>query len=221
MKDISELYELQKQLDERIIKEKGLEGQDLLPNTVLALLVEIAETANNWRGFKHWSKDQEPRYEQKCHACRGEGGFILGDGPEDGEICLYCEGTGIEARPLLEEYVDCLHFFLSIARQKGWMDALYLHEEAIEDIRGSGFDGGITGAFLEMKYWLLRMHMENKPMESIEKNLGYSTKEFCFRNAWFVFIAIGMIGFGFTWEQMCEAYLAKNKVNHDRQENGY
>ncbi|MEV2911136.1 dUTP diphosphatase, partial [Paenibacillus larvae] len=78
--NIEKMFEMQKELDMRIIKEHGLEGQDLLPNTVLALQVEIAELANEWRGFKHWSNNREP-------------------------------GN------TLEEYVDCLHLFLSIARQ--------------------------------------------------------------------------------------------------------
>lgn len=35
--NLSELYEMQKVLDARIIEEKGLQGQDLLPNTVLRM----------------------------------------------------------------------------------------------------------------------------------------------------------------------------------------
>lgn len=206
MKDIEELYEMQKVLDARIMAEKGLEGKSLLPNTVLALQVEICELANEWRGFKHWSNDQEPRT-RKIRTTR----FDTELGAERGEVY----------NPLLEEYVDCLHFFLSIAHQKGWPDAIYVHEDAVVDLRDSGFDGGITGAFLEMQYWLLRMHMENKPMEAVEKHLPYSTKEFCFRSAFFIFVALGYVGFGFTWEQIVEAYEAKNKVNHDWQANGY
>lgn len=34
---IEKLYEMQKVLDARIIEEKGLQGQDLLPNTVLRM----------------------------------------------------------------------------------------------------------------------------------------------------------------------------------------
>lgn len=43
----------QEELDNHIIKKKGLEGQDLFPNTVLALQVELAEFANEGRWFKH------------------------------------------------------------------------------------------------------------------------------------------------------------------------
>ncbi len=35
--NLEKMFEMQKALDERIIKEKGLEGQDLLPNLILAL----------------------------------------------------------------------------------------------------------------------------------------------------------------------------------------
>ncbi|MFB6366866.1 dUTP diphosphatase [Paenibacillus elgii] len=89
---------MQKELDARFIKEKGLEGVDLLPNTVLALQVEIAELANEWRGFKYWSNDQEPRFN------------VLEVGGID------CSEEKLVNR-VLEEYADCLHFFLSIARQ--------------------------------------------------------------------------------------------------------
>lgn len=220
---LEELYEMQKVLDKRIIDQHNLHGQDLLPNTVLALQVEIAELASEWRGFKHWSNDREPRTYVRCMVCEGKK-EIYSRHHIDFIDCPHCEGTGrenYERNPLLEEYVDCLHFFLSIAHQRNWPESIYLYVEAIEDIRETGFDGGITGAFLEMEYWLLRSYMENKPMETVEKNLKYSTKEFCFRNAFFIFIALGIVGFGFSWELIAEAYLAKNRINHMRQENGY
>src|SRR5690625_439798 len=93
--NLEKLFQAQKELDDRIIKEKGLQGQDLLDKKILALLVELGELAQNWRGFKIWSEDQEPR-----------------------NYCMACEIPEVEAHdchnPLLEEYVDCLHFILSI-----------------------------------------------------------------------------------------------------------
>ena len=73
--NLQKMFEMQKALDDRIIKEKGLEGQDLLPNLILALQVELAECANEWRGFKHWSNDREPRtkIEHFCPTCEGTG----------------------------------------------------------------------------------------------------------------------------------------------------
>src|SRR5690625_2546043 len=110
--NLSKLFKIQKQLDERIVKEKGLEGQDLLDKKILALQVELGELAQNWRGFKYWSNDQDPRikdYKQmRCKWCNGSG--------DDGTgVCPDCRSSGDvykEYNPLLEEYVDCLHFIL-------------------------------------------------------------------------------------------------------------
>ena len=35
------------------------------------------------------------------------------------------------------------------------------------------------------------------------------------------FVGLGEIDLGFTWEQIETAYLDKNKINHERQENKY
>lgn len=224
--ELEELYDMQKELDAKIIKEKGLEGQDLLPNTVLALQVELGELANEWRGFKHWSKDQQPRGEMKvqCTVCHGEGTHgALGENLGYMEVdCANCdENCEVTINPLLEEYVDCLHFFLSIAVQNDWLEHLYIYEEAFEDSKREGLDGGTGGALREVFYWLSKMHMENDRDEKIEKTFGYSKKVSCFKSAWFVFIVLGLIGFGFTFDQVEEAYVAKNAVNHERQANGY
>jgi dimeric dUTPase (all-alpha-NTP-PPase superfamily) len=200
--NLEKMLQMQKDLDTRIIKEKGLEGKDLFHNTVVALQVEIGEFANEGRWFKHWSHNQEPR----TKAFKGP--FI------DAE-------DSTEYNPLLEEYVDCVHFYLSIAIQKGWTESLYIYEDAMEEISDSGLDGGLTGAFLEMNFFLVKCAVDKKPLEIIEKTLGISTQEFYFKNAWFIFLAIGLIGFGFTPQQIEQAYIEKNTVNHQRQEQGY
>lgn len=161
--NIETLYEMQKQLDERIIREKGLEGQDLLPNTVLALQVELGELANEWRGFKHWSNDREPRRER-----------------------------------MLEEYVDCLHFFLSIARQ------LDVPVEKLEHTDSSTVEMGIIAVFSGL-------------LSSVGAIRVY---EQVYYHAWDEFIALGK-RLGFSWGDVSAAYVAKNRVNHERQKNGY
>lgn len=118
---ITQLYDTQRELDNHILnKHEELKGQDNLGWKVLALQVELGECANEWRGFKKWSKNQEARNKDiKCHACDGKGHFTFEYNKELGHVydepCTYCEGTGIqEKNPLLVEYVDCLHFILSI-----------------------------------------------------------------------------------------------------------
>ncbi|MFC5528416.1 dUTP diphosphatase [Cohnella yongneupensis] len=157
---LEQLYEMQKSLDARIIKEKNLEGVDLLPNTVLALQVEIAELANEWRGFKHWSNDREPR------TTRFREQLVTND---DGEQYI----DQVPYNPLLEEYADCVSFFLQIARQKDLIEYMYVHEDAIEETREKGLDGGIGGALLECKYWLSKFYMETATDDKIEKVFGY------------------------------------------------
>src|SRR5699024_7096575 len=113
--DLNKLFKIQAKLDDRIVKEHGLEGQDLLNKKILALQVELGELAQNWRGFKFWKVNPKPitKLEHMCPACGATG--IITDEPEP-EECCECDGTGKlgESNPLLEEYVDCLHFILSI-----------------------------------------------------------------------------------------------------------
>src|SRR5690606_17442502 len=59
--NVATLFELQKPLREKIIKQHNLKNRSLLQNFVLALQVELGELANEWRGFKHWSVDRKMR----------------------------------------------------------------------------------------------------------------------------------------------------------------
>lgn len=69
--NLTKLFEMQRELDARIVKEKGLEGKDLLPQKILALQVELGECANEWRGFKFWSNRQTPKLYplEECSYC--------------------------------------------------------------------------------------------------------------------------------------------------------
>ncbi|PIC59081.1 hypothetical protein CSV80_00735 [Sporosarcina sp. P12(2017)] len=190
--NLTRLFEMQKVLDERIVKEKGLEGQDLLPQKILALQVELGELANEWRGFKFWSEDRKPRtqayshHEEKQH---GHNGFS--------SIAKY------ERNPLLEEYVDCLHFILSIGlelaaqeTEKWFVEAnvqVYKNRDTVEQ-------------FIYTNYHLNRMYLEDEYDDYDE--LVYT------------FLGLGEM-LGFTWEQIEQAYYSKNKINHERQATGY
>jgi dimeric dUTPase (all-alpha-NTP-PPase superfamily) len=197
--NLNRLYELQRELDQTIVKKKGLEGQHLLPMKILALQVELGELANEWRGFKFWSKNQAPRTEQwvKCWNCNG-GGIIIDPNWID-QHCTECHGRGQRnngKNPLLEEYVDCLHFILSIGLEIGIKSFIYL--------KPSHFEGeAITNMFIrvgEFTCLMIRIDVYNRLFE--------------------YFIDLGFM-LGFTWEQIEQAYIDKNEVNHQRQEQGY
>ncbi|MEK5278619.1 dUTP diphosphatase [Paenibacillus sp. FSL H7-0735] len=209
---LEKMYDMQKVLDTRIIKEKGLEGKDLLPNTVLALQVEIAELANEWRGFKHWSDHKEPKrgYEAliDCDGCNGKGFWF--DGPR--VKCSKCNETGKVLNPLLEEYVDCLHFFLSIARQLDLpADDLYVADDQLE------YDSAIVFTELLHNVGLI---MGDQFLLNPPKDVQRYRRDHL-RGALYIFYGLGEQRLGFSFEQIAEAYATKNQVNHDRQANGY
>lgn len=110
----------------------------------------------------------------------------------------------------LEEYVDSLHFFLSIANLQEWREHLRV---TIEENTGDyDFDNPkrvelVNATYLEMKHQLARVF-------TAESTLAFTA-------AWTNFLTLGIAGYGYTWKQISEAYLAKNKINHERQTNGY
>lgn len=166
--NFAKLYELQRQLDERIITERNLQGDDLLENTVLALQVELGECANEWRGFKHWSNDQEPRKEK-----------------------------------MLEEYIDCLHFYLSLARQLG--------------LNGKKF----TYPNYNEIHTLAKLFKDSMSIIGKIEDDDCADENIClFFESWQRFCRIGR-KLGYTFETLEAAYLTKNAINHERQANGY
>lgn len=210
--NLTKLFETQATLDEHIMQEHPeLKGQNNLDWKLLALQVELGECANEWRGFKKWSKDQEPRKEVVCHACKGEGGFREDAPPRDSfEPCLYCSATGIQARPLLEEYVDCLHFILSIGLELGANNWMKLSDYPMVNVSGD-----ITLQFLDVHSKTLKVVEEIIRMESAPAVIRD-----LYTRSFESFLHLGA-KLGFTWEQVEEAYYAKNKVNHERQNAGY
>lgn len=196
---LSKLFEMQRKLDERIMEEHPeLKGQNNLDWKILALQVELGECANEWRGFKKWSHDQEPRYEyaEPCFECGGKKPCI--------KICHRCDGEGIEYKkyPLLEEYVDCLHFILSIGLE---LEIPEIYGVEFENIY-CGDEPDITNQFLKVK----KLALLDIPYTHAGK----------WNELFIEFVCLGQM-LGFTWEQIEEAYLQKNAVNHQRQESGY
>lgn len=72
------LLKKQQELDDYIMRERWLTHEETIEQRKLAFAVELAELAQEWRGFKYWSDNQQP------------------------------------SDKMLEEYVDVLHFALSL-----------------------------------------------------------------------------------------------------------
>jgi dimeric dUTPase (all-alpha-NTP-PPase superfamily) len=209
--NLSKLFDLQRQLDEHIEREHPRqEGEDRLAKKILALMVELGELANEWRGFKFWSNDQEPRTEVKipCRFCSGAGkGYFCGNEyTGQKEQCIYCHGTGVEKiqNRLLEEYVDCLHFILSIG---------------LEIKYGTEYNPNPEINVFVSKATYKEKNVINQFNLVFELASAMSNDDYYFE-LFASFIHLGEM-LGFSWQEIEEAYLRKNVVNHQRQESGY
>ncbi|WP_435246675.1 dUTP diphosphatase [Streptomyces sp. NRRL F-5630] len=221
--NLEKMFKMQAELDRRIIREKGLEGQDLLPGLILALQVELAECANEWRGFKFWSNDQQPCTEKEieCSLCKGTGDMNYERIAEDAEgsggheyiKCEECNGEGTTGtkNPLLEEYVDCLHFILSIGNL-----TKYSKNNDINDLKRNTLEASGVKAFLELFKEITFFNEERK----VSKNTIGLTRIMIYERIFWRFNELG-IALGFTPEQIEAAYMEKNEVNHKRQQEGY
>ncbi|MGH2319368.1 dUTP diphosphatase [Planococcus sp. SE5232] len=205
---LTELFETQRLLDAEIErKHPRIPDEDRLEKRVLALLVELGECANEWRGFKFWSNRQTANtlYQTTCdpdaathHYCE--------DCKEDVankdtlKHFKKCEGVLYPLRaknPLLEEYVDCVHFALSIGLQLN----IPLNLEW-----GPYRKKTVTEQFKDLL---------QADWETYYPNVYHG---YC-RNMELL-IGLGEM-LGFTWEQIETAYMSKNVTNWKRQEEGY
>ena len=160
--NLQKLFEMQKELDAFIEKTQKID-HDVFKEKGLALMVELAELANETRCFKFWSTK----------------------GPSERDV-------------ILEEYVDSIHFILSLGLLKGFTSI----EEwpVVEEIRD------LTEIFLMTQNAIL-MFINNPTKE------GYLA----------IWQYYGVIAYnlGFSFNDVVRAYLEKNEENYKRQRSGY
>lgn len=159
---INELYEIQAELNDRIVKEHKLNDEDLKDDRFMALLVELGELANETRCFKYWS---------------------LKDASEKSII--------------IEEFSDVLHFLLTLGLQLDCPHLSFYQEET---------DKNLTELFLDM-------YNDINVIRVLES-------KFVFIRLYNTLMLIGK-SLGFSEEDIYNSYLAKNKLNHKRQDSGY
>jgi dimeric dUTPase (all-alpha-NTP-PPase superfamily) len=170
--------------------------------------VELGECANEWRGFKKWSHDQEPRTTLKCPKCNGKGYIVWFSGSfennslqQNTDVCEECGGIGEDkdVNPLLEEYVDALHLFLSIGLELGVNE---IEMNRFEEFKRKDITEQFLGVF-----------------SGVSSLSVYSGTFHVYDDVFSAFLALGE-SLGFSWEQIEEAYLQKNAINHARQDSG-
>ncbi|MFE3973169.1 MULTISPECIES: dUTP diphosphatase [unclassified Peribacillus] len=184
--NLTKLFDAQKELEK--VGLFNYRGPDRFDKLVLALLVELGECANEWRGFKFWSTDQKPR----TKALKNQ---------------VMMEEDKVYYNPLLEEYVDGLHFVLGIGleiAQKMDLDVSDYFEEINSDIeRGYHKEANITQQFNTLFHItsIVNLDFEYSDLFAYYYHLGEML--------------------GFADEQVEQAYFEKNKINHQRQSEGY
>lgn len=98
---------------------------------------------------------------------------------------------------ILEEYVDCLHFVLSIGLDKDYCDI---------NVKFRNEDSELTKQFLSLYI-------------DVNDFIVCSSKD-NYKTLFEDLLCIGL-KLGFTSEEIENAYYSKNKLNHLRQDNGY
>lgn len=160
--NLKKIFDMQRELDFRIVNGHGLQNEVLFSEKALALQVEIGELANETRCFKYWSNK----------------------GPSSKEV-------------ILEEYVDCLHFILSIGLDKNFDDIVPQINTAENKLTEQFLD-----LFIDVNDFLICSSMDH-----------YIT---LFED----FLSIGL-NLNFTEADIEQAYFKKNAINHERQNSGY
>lgn len=179
--NLQKLFEMQDGFDARVLTSKGFTREETFEFRILAFIDEVAECMKEWRVFKFWSNDREPRTEVPTGEIK-----ILSDGFEI-EICK---------NPLLEEYVDGLHFAISLC----------IDLEVKMTFPASIKCDDATEQFFEL--YSLAVELKKEPSED---KADYLLAHY---------LGLGEL-LGFALEEIEQAYIQKNEVNHQRQDNGY
>ena len=160
--NLTTLFTMQTGLDS-YIKENQEIGSDVFQEKGLALLVELAELANETRCFKFWSTK----------------------GPSDRSI-------------ILEEYVDSIHFLLSLGIEKGL--------DSLEEWPVAELQDDLTGLFIRT-FEAIHLFLLDPEMSK-------------YKQLW---VHYGKIadGLGFSYKEIMDAYVEKNDENYKRQQTGY
>ena len=192
--ELNKLFEMQKKLDAEIeLKHPVQPGENRMAKKLLALQTELGELSNEQRSWKFWSTDQEPRIKGQS--------FIH-------KVNQFTEEVRYR-NPLLEEYVDCIHFVLSIGNELNFKEYHLVGKYARE------------------------LHNTVDMFLFVNEQIALLSKTYRYRGdagpvALTVYYSMLLEAFlllgealGFSWEQIAEAYLAKNQVNWERQQNAY
>lgn len=164
--DLTELCAKQEVLDRNIFVENDIPWRSKIREKVRALKVEIGEAVNVWAGFKYWKKTR-PNWQDVDPEKRDE---------------------------LLEEYVDGIHFFLSLMND---LDMPTIHD------------------FIEIRKDVFEQ------LDSLEFHLTRADEPLSLMIAFAYYRGLAVL-WGFDWEEdVVPMYYRKWDINVERQNKGY
>lgn len=168
----------------------------------LTRLFEIQRKLDAEIEEKHPTYEGENRFRKRILALQVELGELANELPE---IFKFWSNKKNNYPKALEELVDCWHFVLSIGNHLEFnietdFEYTIIARTSAEDL------------FNDLFMWTSTMR-------------DYDNLEDCNHNTDFNYIyqLLKELGetIGFTWEEVVEAYMSKNKTNWERQANGY
>ncbi|MGG1480460.1 dUTP diphosphatase [Bacillus smithii] len=181
----------------------------------LAKLFEMQRKLDAHIEKEHPREPGEDRLAKKILALQVELGELANELPEVFKFWSHKKNNYERA---LKEYVDCLHFILSIGLEEvedsffGDVIQIYPHYDSkIVTIKENTVIKQFNSLFLEVGLLSDTTDDRAYDVQSIED---------AYANILGLFFGLGEI-LGFEWEEIEQAYLEKNKINHHRQEVGY
>lgn len=154
--NLEKMFQAQRPLREKIIKCNNLEGKDLIPNLILALLVELGELANCWRGFKHWSNNKEMQREKALEEYADCLSFALELGIELNfsyrqAPCLISKDVGSQITDLFYKASHMRFFYEEYGKGCGLADCL---DDLFCSLLGLGHLLGFSPSEIEQAYFV-------------------------------------------------------------------
>lgn len=107
---------------------------------------------------------------------------------------------------LLNEYVDAMDFFFLVAAIQQWTHLIPMTPEKIAEL-ANGRSTDLSKQYLAIKHLLYDAYFNHRQVS--------------YQHAWHVFLKLGLVDFGFSQDEIQAAFIAKNKVNEQRQADNY
>ena len=152
---------------------------------------------------KHPTQPGEDRLEKKLLALSVE----LGECANDWRGFKFWSENQKAKPTLLEEFIDCLHFTLSIGNH------LNIRAGILYELARPVKSETVEAQFLNATHEIARLHKMNTDKRKGDPTIPYL-------HLFNTMLGLGEM-LGFTWEDILQAYDEKNAVNHERQKVGY